>query len=461
MRPNINTSYRAHGKWGDFLAAIIPTIWCLNILINSNFLLRMLEWQSESSLFTIRIRGRQWYWVYKIDLKTISDLYNSPKNIGSNNWSLQNNTKDTASLANLTMLQARLNSNDNIFYFSDLIKKNKKKYFKKNILSMSADYNHQTDLLKQTPCLTLTNNYTSFTTTNLITNLNLNLVLKANNVVQTSAKTSFLNLFFNVDKFFFKYKNFELTSYLQRAQIFNSSEDLLLKDRFFKKNYSANNFNVISENNTCTANNSFLISELSQKTVTLKEKFNNYITVKQKRYARKKNILPVTITYQNKKNIVKPFLIKNNLVRNSTFDLTIFYKLLKKNKNKTEVNSVLLSKRLLRTKRTLVLPAHVNITAITNSYDVIHSWFIPGLGLKLDCVPGRATHHTFFIDNYGFYYGQCAEVCGRYHHHMPIRVCALPFDHFLIWWSTFGLNKLFNLNNNNLRDNFLKKKFIW
>jgi heme/copper-type cytochrome/quinol oxidase subunit 2 len=59
---------------------------------------------------------------------------------------------------------------------------------------------------------------------------------------------------------------------------------------------------------------------------------------------------------------------------------------------------------MLRTRRTLVLPAHVNITAITNSYDVIHSWFIPGLGLKMDCIPGRATHHTFYIDNVGFYY---------------------------------------------------------
>jgi len=51
----------------------------------------------------------------------------------------------------------------------------------------------------------------------------------------------------------------------------------------------------------------------------------------------------------------------------------------------------------------------------------------------MDCVPGRSTHHTFYVDNAGFYYGQCAEICGRYHHHMPIRVCALPFEHFLIW----------------------------
>jgi heme/copper-type cytochrome/quinol oxidase subunit 2 len=49
------------------------------------------------------------------------------------------------------------------------------------------------------------------------------------------------------------------------------------------------------------------------------------------------------------------------------------YKFFKKNKFRYENTSVVLSKRLLRTRRTLVLPAHVNITAVTNSYDVIHS----------------------------------------------------------------------------------------
>lgn len=89
-------------------------------------------------------------------------------------------------------------------------------------------------------------------------------------------------------------------------------------------------------------------------------------------------------------------------------------------------------KRLLRTRRMLVLPAHVNLAVITNSFDVVHSWYIPGLGFKLDCVPGRSTHHSLYIDHCGFYYGQCAEICGRYHHHMPIRVCALPFEHFML-----------------------------
>jgi hypothetical protein len=54
-------------------------------------------------------------------------------------------------------------------------------------------------------------------------------------------------------------------------------------------------------------------------------------------------------------------------------NLSVQYKTYKKNKLKSENVALPLSKRMLRTKRILVLPAHVNLTAITNSYDVVHS----------------------------------------------------------------------------------------
>ena len=164
------------------------------------------------------------------------------------------------------------------------------------------------------------------------------------------------------------------------------------------------------------------------------------MTLKQKRY-KKKKIIPSRIKYYsdgegNKTRRIrysgKPILIDNKIFSDNLEDPTIQYRMLKKNKIRHDLIPVTLARRILRTKKTLVLPAHVNITLITNSYDIVHSWFVPGLGIKLDCVPGRSTHHTFFIDNVGFYYGQCAEICGRYHHHMPIRVCALPFEHFLV-----------------------------
>ena len=162
------------------------------------------------------------------------------------------------------------------------------------------------------------------------------------------------------------------------------------------------------------------------------------------------------------KNFFNPYLFGNQLIVDNLEAAMPNYRSLKKNKNIAESASVSLNRRLLRTKRTLVLPAHVNITIITNSYDVIHSWFIPGLGLKLDCIPGRATHHTIHIENVGFYYGQCAEICGRYHHHMPIRICALPFEHFLVWWNTFGLPKMLNTNSKTKLNNlYSTKKYSW
>lgn len=48
----------------------------------------MIEWQSESSLLTVRIRGKQWYWVYKFELKTFTDILTVPKNIGNGKWSI-------------------------------------------------------------------------------------------------------------------------------------------------------------------------------------------------------------------------------------------------------------------------------------------------------------------------------------------------------------------------------------
>ena len=164
----------------------------------------------------------------------------------------------------------------------------------------------------------------------------------------------------------------------------------------------------------------------------------SYFTFKQKRYKRRTVIPIFNKSYKNVEGtnlIYKGNLnLKNNYsLENDTNNPTRYYRMLRKNRIRSEKMPVSISKRLLRVKRTLVIPTHINITAITNSYDVVHSWFIPGLGLKMDCVPGRSTHHTFYVDNCGFYYGQCAEICGRYHHHMPIRVCALPFEHFLIW----------------------------
>jgi len=107
--PKLVTSYRAHGKWGDFIIALLPVSWCINILSNSNFILRLLEWQTESNLLTIRIRGRQWYWVYKIEIQALFDIGNVAKNVGHNYWTVFHNSNNLHTDTYLNILRAKWN----------------------------------------------------------------------------------------------------------------------------------------------------------------------------------------------------------------------------------------------------------------------------------------------------------------------------------------------------------------
>lgn len=770
FRPRIATTMRPRGKWGDLIVCLIPISWCANILINSNFLLKLTEWQNESSLFTLRIRGKQWYWIYKFDLKNITDILATPKNIGRNKWSISFLGDLQTADDYLHILQLRMQNKWLKNYWSELSILNASPQ-KQNISTPTELFKHNLFTSKEEPNyldapfftsdidtfflknfwlekklkgaffikkknfdLKLTNNYLnndSFfmnydlkkssgfkrlynfqkifknlykpnfffkknfnikknipikLTNNLNTNT-LNLILPnytfykfyepvletflkkkvtdnfkktADNLLNFTEKKNFnfykrskskfildtyfyglgydnniLNILYkrntkfqaffknqnffklnfknnNYGKFYFKkfdesgiYRltsrreffttklnfitdinyllknNFNNITYKATTKItiapqynffknfkinFNNLFDYsyqnlpFLKNNFYnifsKQSYffllTTNKFNYINNDNKLILDipvndyNSFfnfeflnsyykefnkvliqpktsmltfnrnidffessrffrrsygnttplrflklpLSSEIlkndsqfenvnlfkvkkntGENTINAKPiKQSTFLTVKQKRYKRRKNVGDYTAFYKpnpeesnNKTKFSGKLFLKNNaLFEESNKDLLPYYRMIKKNKNRHENTSVVFSKRMLRTQRTLVLPAHVNITAITNSYDVVHSWFIPGLGLKMDCVPGRATHHTFFIDNVGFYYGQCAEVCGRYHHHMPIRVCALPFEHFLVWWHTFGLPRvMFTNQEKKFEANYAFRKYVW
>lgn len=98
---------------------------------------------------------------------------------------------------------------------------------------------------------------------------------------------------------------------------------------------------------------------------------------------------------------------------------------------------ILSKNRLISCHNALLVPIKTNITVVTNSFDVVHSWFIPGLGIKFDCVPGRSTHYTFRVEKPGVYFGHCAEICGRFHHHMPIKIIAVPMNQFFYYFSMY------------------------
>ena len=516
----LNTSIRGRGKWGDFLVALIPVSWCCNILINSNFILRMIEWQNESSLFTIRIQGKQWYWVYKYDPNTAQAVITTPKNIGHNRWRVvagqESYNADTYYQA--IHLAAHLEFTDS---YQNFTKKNEthKKIVQANTLGAekslittswiagqpaTANFNSdifcfESEFLKKSYKKNLNTGYSATNVDNFLLNFNFTAIntkkvkglafvepFNLNSISLMYPTPSLLANFFSTCTETSMTNSFYDYSSLDDTYDVNSNHWAHASTQPFRIARGVLNQHVLDilQSDTFTSKNlskPLLFKLIFNKTgESLKEKTLMPETLwgfRQKRYKRvkkykfKEDVVYDPITFQiiGKKplpshpnlDIVQINTIQQEVATlhqegelfvdiktkkkdiNDDFNYRITNKI---NKHRSELVPVTLARRLLRTKRTLVLPAHVNLTIITNSYDVVHSWFVPGLGLKLDCVPGRSTHHTFYIDNIGFYYGQCAEICGRYHHHMPIRLCALSFNHFVVWWQSKGLARMERTN---------------
>ena len=81
----------------------------------------------------------------------------------------------------------------------------------------------------------------------------------------------------------------------------------------------------------------------------------------------------------------------------------------------------------------LVIPSGKIVAANVTSIDVVHSWFVPDFGIKMDANPGRINHVWFQVDQPGTYKGQCAELCGVLHAQMFITVNTVTPDEFQRW----------------------------
>jgi len=89
--------------------------------------------------------------------------------------------------------------------------------------------------------------------------------------------------------------------------------------------------------------------------------------------------------------------------------------------------------RLLDVDNQLVVPAGKNIRILTTSGDVIHSFFIPSLGVQRYAIPGRTIETWVNIDKPGVYYGECNQICGTNHSQMPISIRAVTPTEFTAW----------------------------
>jgi len=86
----------------------------------------------------------------------------------------------------------------------------------------------------------------------------------------------------------------------------------------------------------------------------------------------------------------------------------------------------------------LVLPTSSLILFLVTSADVLHSWTVPSLGIKVDACPGRLNYLRTLCVNSGVYYGQCREICGSNHRFMPIVLEFVPMKPYLSYISSLN-----------------------
>jgi cytochrome c oxidase subunit 2 len=89
--------------------------------------------------------------------------------------------------------------------------------------------------------------------------------------------------------------------------------------------------------------------------------------------------------------------------------------------------------RLLDVDNQMVIPVGKKVRILTNSTDVIHSFFIPALGVQRYAIPGRTIETWLEADQAGTFYGECNQICGQDHSRMPISVKAVPEAEFKTW----------------------------
>nr|YP_010728530.1 cytochrome c oxidase subunit II [Endochironomus tendens]WEF49771.1 cytochrome c oxidase subunit II [Endochironomus tendens] len=91
--------------------------------------------------------------------------------------------------------------------------------------------------------------------------------------------------------------------------------------------------------------------------------------------------------------------------------------------------------RLLDVDNRVILPTKNQIRILVTATDVLHSWTVPSLGVKIDANPGRLNQTNFFINRPGLFFGQCSEICGANHSFMPIVIEGVPTNNFIKWIS--------------------------
>nr|YP_010463255.1 cytochrome c oxidase subunit II [Ischnodemus noctulus]UUJ37779.1 cytochrome c oxidase subunit 2 [Ischnodemus noctulus] len=89
--------------------------------------------------------------------------------------------------------------------------------------------------------------------------------------------------------------------------------------------------------------------------------------------------------------------------------------------------------RLIEVDNRVMLPMNIQIRILVTAADVLHSWAMPSLGMKVDATPGRLNQGNIMISRPGIMFGQCSEICGANHSFMPIMIESIPLSVFINW----------------------------
>nr|YP_010491867.1 cytochrome c oxidase subunit II [Ontholestes orientalis]UWM92653.1 cytochrome c oxidase subunit II [Ontholestes orientalis] len=91
--------------------------------------------------------------------------------------------------------------------------------------------------------------------------------------------------------------------------------------------------------------------------------------------------------------------------------------------------------RLLDVDNRMAVPYDSQIRMLVTAADVLHSWTIPAISVKIDATPGRLNQVSFLLNRTGIFFGQCSEICGANHSFMPIVMESISTDYFTKWIS--------------------------
>lgn len=88
---------------------------------------------------------------------------------------------------------------------------------------------------------------------------------------------------------------------------------------------------------------------------------------------------------------------------------------------------------LLEVDNPMIVPVNTKVKLLITADDVVHSWWVPDMGIKQDAIPGYINENWIKVLKEGTYRGQCGELCGVFHAFMPIVVKAVPQAEFDKW----------------------------